>query len=111
MGGTAGADDHDLANGSIVFEAAEIEKTLAVHIVADGDVEGEETIEVSLTGEGNFGTQRTHTIRVVAGNVAPVTLAAMVSDVNVDDSHTYEWSLPPEIAATGGRKTSRCNAF
>jgi VCBS repeat-containing protein len=120
--GTADANDHDLVAGTVVFEAGELEKSIAVRIAADGVSEGEETIQVSLVGEGNFGAQRTHSIRVVEANVAPtfdwsitqsgrnvrivtqdqgaVTLTATASDANAGDTLTYTWSLPPEIAAT-----------
>src|SRR5690606_35135698 len=109
VGGTAGAEDHDLVAGTVVFQVGELEKSIPVQIAADGVAEGDETIQVSLAGEGNFGTQRTHTIRIIETNRAPtiewsimqggrstsiltqdggaVTLAASVYDANVGDAH------------------------
>ncbi len=119
VGGTAGPEDHDLVAGAVVFQEGELEKRLAVRIFADGIADGEETIEMALVGQGNFGTQRTHTLRIVEGNLAPtvtwsivqggrsarivtqdgglVTLSAVVHDPNPADTHVYDWSIPSSV--------------
>ncbi|WP_116811976.1 Ig-like domain-containing protein [Steroidobacter cummioxidans] len=122
VGGTAGTGDHDLVSGVVVFEQDEVEKTVTVYVTDDGIAEGEETLTVALTGEGNFGARRNHVIRIVETNVAPtfdwsvvqggrqtsvvvregglVTLGATVRDSNPADEHTYHWSIPADILAT-----------
>ena len=117
IGGSATVGvDHDLHPSSVVFEEGELEKRIEFTIFADSVMEGPETIEVRLSGEGNFGVRSTHLVTIVEENVAPrvsltvfqgerparlltadggvVLFSAEIDDPNPQDLHDVEWSFP-----------------
>ncbi|WP_416398841.1 ubiquitin-like protein [Allohahella sp. A8] len=124
LGGTASDTDSDLRAGSVTFQSGELEKALPVTVAADGQPEGDENLLVQLSGDGNFGTKREHSINIVEGNVAPrvtlkflqadrtvrlvqagggdLALVATVSDANPGDQHRYQWRFPANSVTTEG---------
>ncbi|QSX30230.1 tandem-95 repeat protein [Shewanella cyperi] len=118
VGGTAATDgsDHDLVDGSVMFNQGELEKTVSLHLVDDGTPEGNETVVVTLGTPTHavLGPKASHTLTIVESNVAPsvvlgatqgdgqtrivsqdgglVTVTATVTDPNTGDSHSFDWS-------------------
>ncbi len=115
VGGSADANDHNLVAGSVTFVAGETRKSVSFQVVNDGVGEGDETVVVTLAGNGlNAGAKRSQVITLREGNVAPrVTLQAeqggapaivigqdsglvvvrtAISDPNAGDTHQIDWS-------------------
>lgn len=116
VNGTAiSPDDHDLMDGIAVIESG-TETTITLNTVADGIMEGNETIILAMSDPNtNQGVQHTHTITVAEGNIAPsvemnvvqsgldrltvsrddgpVVVSTVVTDPNLADTHRYDWSL------------------
>ncbi|HUW83251.1 MAG TPA: Calx-beta domain-containing protein, partial [Phycisphaerae bacterium] len=65
--------DYDLAGGQVVFEPGQTSKTIDITIVDDGDVEGNETIEVTLSNPSNasLGANTVHTYTINDNDGAP----------------------------------------
>jgi len=117
ISGTAGANDHDLADGSVQI-ASGLTGSIDFSTVADSVYEGDETIVVTLGEPTNaaLGSSAEQVITVGEQNVAPdisvalyqngepvasayadagdVTVGLAVSDVNPGDSFTVSWSSP-----------------
>lgn len=113
VAGTADNTDHDLVNGSVIFNALEITKTINVNINSDALSEGTETIVVSLDTISNAiaGANAQHTLHIVETNITPTvniiteqnglpvttlykdqgsaTITAIVTDPG--DTHSYSW--------------------
>jgi hypothetical protein len=118
LSGSADNADHNITDGSVTFTVGQVEQIVPVSILADTQVEGIETLVVELTGTGNFGTKRTHTITIVEDNVeprvavqvvqdqavvlilardgGPAVFTATVSDSNTADTHMIEWTFPED---------------
>ncbi|QQX78606.1 tandem-95 repeat protein [Shewanella sp. KX20019] len=115
VSGTATDKDHDLESGVLVIEEG-IEASITINIFDDEvDGEGSETIELTFDGDFNMGNKQSHLITIVEGNLAPkveltvnqngiqrtqlasddglVTIDALVSDLNITDSHQLEWQF------------------
>ncbi len=134
-GPDAEGQDHSLSSGSITFVESDFEqndveqsnsgqngsgtgifsKDITFSIHDDSQTEGNEIIEVSLTGSDNFGHKATHITTVTEANLAPnislqvsqseanqlivdqnagmVDFTATVSDANADDQHTITWAF------------------
>jgi len=107
--------DHNFTNG--VFSISEgTEASVSFNVLADSLTEGTETIIITLGEASNavVGVQVTHTIELMETNVAPrvslsadqgdgqthivsqadgvVTVTAIISDPNSDDTQSYDWS-------------------
>ncbi|MFQ5470054.1 MAG: Calx-beta domain-containing protein [Gammaproteobacteria bacterium] len=116
ISGTAiNPDDHDAADGSIVINAGTT-GGFTFSTVADGTSEGDETIIVSMGTPTNAsaGIRSTHTVHLTDLEVAPsvklstvqggvnthlvvktdgnVIVSTTVTDVNIGDNHSYDWS-------------------
>ncbi len=82
IAGTADAQDHNAQAGTVTFTSGTI-AAIKFSVFNDDVVEEPETIEVSLSGAGNFGNKRTTTIRILEGNIAPtVELSVMQNEQN-----------------------------
>ncbi|VAW63855.1 Alkaline phosphatase, partial [hydrothermal vent metagenome] len=122
VNGTAATDgsDHTLVDGSVSIvapNAGELpEASVNFNIVDDGAGEGTETIVITLgvSADAVLGSQTIHSIQVIEGNVAPfvtlvatqgasntiqvdsvagnVIVSANVTDPNVSDTFSYDWS-------------------
>lgn len=117
--GTADSTDHNLVAGDVVFEEGEVVKQIPFTITSDQTLETTEQIVVSLVGDSNFGSKKTHTITIVEENVAPqveltitqngetqliveqssgvVNFSAQISDPNPNDQHTVEWQFTGDV--------------
>ncbi|GLQ32125.1 choice-of-anchor U domain-containing protein [Litoribrevibacter albus] len=106
-----------LQNGS---ETNMFSKDITFSILEDNQIEGNETIEVTLTGSGNFGNKTRHITTISESNVAPnvtlqvsqnesnvliidqasglVDLIAEVSDSNSNDLHTVAWDFSDDVS-------------
>jgi len=64
---TGGGVDYTLAAGTLTFDPNDVAKTVAITIVDDGDVESDETIEVTLSNPSNatLGTNTVHTYTIL----------------------------------------------
>ncbi|WP_462182869.1 Ig-like domain-containing protein [Pseudoalteromonas maricaloris] len=116
--GTTDAADHDLQSGEFTITSG-TQAHIEFSVFADSEVEGNETIVVSL-GEGvNAGAKSTTTITIVEENVAPsvrivvsqngeerslvtatnaeVSITAQVTDVNPNDQVSVEWQASSEL--------------
>ena len=128
VGGTADTDgsDHDLVDGVVTIDSPELEATITVNLVDDGAGEGSETLLVTMGTPGNAvaGHVASHRIEILEGNVAPVVVlnadqgsgvtrivgrgdgnvvvTANVTDVNVDDSFSYDWSATDNALVDSG---------
>jgi len=116
VSGTAtSGSDHNLTNDAVIISNG-TEASISFNVLTDDIVEGEEIIIISIGTVTNavVGTQATHTIELVEGNVAPrvtlsatqvagsthivsqldglVNVSAVISDVNSNDTHSYDWS-------------------
>ena len=122
VGGTSDSLDHDLVSGNLLFLQGELESRISFNIALDDVSEGAETLEISLVGDGNIGSQNKHTATIVEDNVAPETVltviqntanvliieqvsglvdfTAVVTDANPADQHTAEWRFPQGIVPT-----------
>lgn len=131
-------EDHTLSSGSVTFlesdfeqsdfvesdeqngsQAGSFSKDITFSIHKDNRTEGNETIEINLTGSGNFGTKTRHITTIAENNVAPnmtlqvsqgesnvliidqnsdlVDFTAVVSDANLNDEHTLEWTFSNDV--------------
>ena len=121
VSGIADNQDHDLVAGSVSFEQDELVKSISFQTFLDRVDEGAETLEVSLSGSGNFGIQNRQVTTIVEVNVAPsvgltvsqngfdvliveqggglVNFTAIVDDVNPGDEYTLEWLFSDGVFA------------
>ncbi|OHU94935.1 Ig-like domain-containing protein [Pseudoalteromonas byunsanensis] len=82
ISGTADSQDHNAQAGSVTFTSGTI-APIKFTVFNDDLAEDPETVEVSLSGTGNFGNKRTTTIRILEGNIAPmVELSVMQNEQN-----------------------------
>ena len=115
-GSAKGLSDHSLLNQTVVLEDG-TQVSLDFTTVDDGVGEGNENIELTLNNPVNAsrGSPESLKIRLSEENIAPKiamavlqtleqrpkvfsddglgTVRADVSDLNVDDKHTFDWSL------------------
>jgi len=116
VSGTAtSGSDHNLTNGEVIISNG-TEASISFNVLDDDIVEGAEVIIISIGTVTNavVGAQASHTIELVEGNVAPqvtlsaiqvggsthmvsqldglVNVSAVISDVNSNDTHSYDWS-------------------
>jgi hypothetical protein len=112
VAGSSDSSDHDLTSGEIVIEEG-VEGRVTFTVFADSEVEGNETITVSLADTINLGAKSTTTIDIVEENVAPtittsvkqgdqirtlvtisdepVTITGTAEDVNPNDNVSLSW--------------------
>ena len=115
VGGTSGSSDHNLINGTIVFNVGETEKAVSFNVTADRFSENDETIEISFIGELNRGAKNSLNILIIERNAAPsvelsvkqgnssafivsqsggmVVIDGTTTDPNIEDSHRFDWSF------------------
>ena len=120
VSGTASnPDDHDLISGTAVI-ASGTETSIVIQTVDDALAEGDETIVLTMSDENlNQGVHSSHTITISEVNIPPsvrldveqatydrltveqssgdVIVYATVTDPNVADTHTYDWSLSNNV--------------
>ncbi|WP_284381999.1 tandem-95 repeat protein [Litoribrevibacter albus] len=118
--GSADSNDHNLSAGSITLDEGELTKGIPFEITLDNVIEGTETLDVVLTGEGNIDAHNRHTLTIVENNVAPrvelavtqsgvnrlifeqgggvVDFTATVNDPNPADQHTVEWVFSDDVS-------------
>ncbi|GHF83308.1 Ig-like domain-containing protein [Thalassotalea marina] len=132
VAGTAAIDgsDHDLIDNEVTFEKNELEKSVTFNLVDDGTGEGNETVIVTLGEPTNavLGNKTSHTLTIAEDNIAPsvtltasqngmqtriinqseglVTITAHVTDPNVADFHSYDWSKSDNAILTSGNDES-----
>lgn len=116
--GTADAADHDLQSGEFIITSG-TQASIEFRVFADSEVEGNETIVISLGDSVNAGAKSTTTITIVEDNVAPnvrtvvsqngeerslvtatnaeVSVTAQVADVNPNDQVSVEWQASSEL--------------
>ena len=68
--GTADGTDHDLVDGTVVFESGS-DVTVSFSIFPDGEVEGVETITITLSDTLNLGNKFTHIVTIREDNINP----------------------------------------
>ncbi|WKD23373.1 Ig-like domain-containing protein [Pseudoalteromonas sp. KG3] len=117
ISGSADADDHDLVSGEVVIESG-VMADINFTVFADNVVEADETLIITLDESLNLGGQSSNTITISEANIAPnvsvmisqgseqrpfvlanddlVTITAMVSDNNPDDSTSISWLADDE---------------
>ncbi|MEH6395112.1 tandem-95 repeat protein [Pseudoalteromonas sp.] len=117
ISGSADADDHDLVSGEVVIESG-VMADINFTVFADNVVEADETLIITLDESLNLGGQSSNTITISEANIAPnvsvmisqgseqrpfvlanddlVTITAMVSDNNPDDSTSISWLADEE---------------
>ncbi len=114
-GSAINPDDHNLNSGIAVINSG-TETTIVIDITDDGLGEGDETIILSMDDPAlNQGVKNSHTITISEDNIAPsvslnvvqnssnrltvaknegqVLITTTVSDPNLTDTHSYDWSL------------------
>ncbi|TMP38362.1 tandem-95 repeat protein [Pseudoalteromonas rubra] len=112
VSGSANGNDHDLIDGEVVIESG-TEASITFNVFADGTVEGNESIVITLADSLNRGAKHSTTVTVVEDNVAPalsvdttqngqartlivqggepVVIVASATDANPQDSISYSW--------------------
>ena len=130
VSGTADSTDHNAVSGTLLFNSPDTTATLSVDITDDALVEGEETVIFNLSDVSNavIGTGDTHILTIVERNVmhqvklrfrqagmpvssafvseGPVTVEAIVTDVNTGQLYSIRWSgtdnnlIPPTDFST-----------
>lgn len=117
ISGSADADDHDLVSGEVVIESG-VMTDINFTVFADNVVEADETLIITLDESLNLGGQSSNTITISEANIAPnvsvmisqgseqrpfvlanddlVTITAMVSDNNPDDTTSISWLADDE---------------
>jgi hypothetical protein len=107
VGGTMDENDHNLVSGEVSIEQG-TSTTINFNVLADGLVEENETLTISLSNgaiytlevsEQNLapeisynvtqGDEQRLLIEIDGGNVV---IQTQVNDANAEDSHTYQWS-------------------
>ncbi len=118
ISGSSDENDHNLVDGSINIESGS-SAIIQAFITADADIEGDETLIITLSDELNLGAQAQQTIIITEENVAPevnlsasqnnidsikftpnggdIIISAQVTDANVNDSVSINWLLPEEL--------------
>jgi len=135
LSGTATYDDDYTVtqSGSITIEEGTV-GTINLSIVADGDVESEETVQIILGESVNaaLGVASAQTWLIVEGNLPPkaritmtqdgvtgntlvldggtVTVSVIITDANDGDQHTVDWldalTLPNAVVDVSGQSLS-----
>ncbi|WP_440875138.1 Ig-like domain-containing protein [Thalassotalea sp. PLHSN55] len=118
ISGTSDSDDHNLTDGTVVITSGS-QATIDLAIATDADIEGDETLIITLDESLNLGAKAQQVITITEENVAPevtltasqnslksikftpdggdIIITAQVSDVNVDDIPSVNWGLPAEF--------------
>ena len=113
VGGSADGNDHDVISGEVMINAG-TQASVTFNVFGDGQVEGNEEIIITLTGDINVGAKNSTTITIVEDNVAPtirtqvrqdddvrslvtrggrdVVITAATTDVNLLDNVSVAWS-------------------
>ncbi|MDP2571179.1 putative Ig domain-containing protein, partial [Vibrio penaeicida] len=114
--------DHTLESGHVVFSEGETEQVIRFLSVQDNVSEGDERLHLvipNIDGTLNVAKLTQHVVTISEHNLAPelevqitqnqerrtllshasgmVSVAAVVSDGNSKDTHTFEWHLPDEL--------------
>ncbi|WP_016710209.1 Ig-like domain-containing protein, partial [Pseudoalteromonas haloplanktis] len=117
ISGTASEDDHDLVAGEVVIEQGLVGE-INFTIFADSDVEPDETLIITLAESVNLVADTSSTITITEQNIAPtllttieqnnqtrpfvlanndlVTIRAIASDHNPEDSISLSWQVEDE---------------
>ncbi|MFE8070872.1 putative Ig domain-containing protein [Marinobacteraceae bacterium S3BR75-40.1] len=122
LDGTTNSADYDLAAGQVTFSEGSEQESLTFNVVDENRIEGEETLTISLSGEGNFASADSVTMTVTEQNIAPdarpsieqdgkemrvlsatggiAKFKAQALDPNVGDQLSYEWTFPGDAVVT-----------
>ena len=130
---TATTAEHTLTSGTATLaNNGQLEVAVPVTLNAVSGV-SDSQIVVRLTGDINIGATNRHTISIREGNVpptvnlsltqgsfptttitpngGPVTVTARVTDLNVGDTHTFDWSATSGLPDTDGNLTNATRVF
>ena len=114
---TGGGVDYTLAAGTLTFDPNDVSETINISIVDDGDVESDETIEVTLSNPSNasLGANTVHTYTINDNDVYPSVdfdLTASSDDESVTPaslavslSAAYVETVTVDYAVTAGSAT------
>lgn len=130
---TATSAEHNLVSGTATFtQAGQVEVSVPVNLAAVTGFSDSQLVVV--LGDGiNAGAANRHVVDIRAGNVppivnltisqggintslvtpngGPVTVTATVTDANVGDTHTFDWSATTGMADTDGNPTNASRVF
>jgi len=117
VSGSSDDSDHDLVDGELVITQGQ-QGEILVNIANDSQVEGDETLIVTLADIGNVGANKAHVVTISEANIAPnvtlianqanqsriqitredgeVVIRSKVVDVNTNDTVSYLWSASSE---------------
>ncbi|MGO3785800.1 MAG: tandem-95 repeat protein [Pseudoalteromonas prydzensis] len=117
VSGTATSDDHDLISGEVVIEQG-LMGEINFRVFADSEIEADETIVITLDDSLNTGAQATNITTISESNIAPslvtrieqnnqprpfvlasddlVTITALATDNNPEDSISFSWQAADE---------------
>ncbi|OHU92126.1 Ig-like domain-containing protein [Pseudoalteromonas amylolytica] len=112
VSGTSDSADHDLLSGEVVINSG-FQTSIEFETFADSDIEGNETIVITLDSSLNIGTRGSSTVTISEANIAPtlstkvvqeaqerelvtstdneVTITATVADANPNDQVSVSW--------------------
>ncbi|WP_442792690.1 tandem-95 repeat protein, partial [Pseudoalteromonas sp. T1lg23B] len=112
VSGTADSADHDLLSGEVVINSGFLTH-IEFETFADSEVEGNETIVITLDSSLNVGTRSSSTVTISETNIAPslettvlqsgeerelvtatdndVTISAIATDTNLTDQVSISW--------------------
>ncbi|QEI11270.1 DUF4347 domain-containing protein [Cellvibrio japonicus] len=130
---TATGDEHDLVDGSVVFtQKGQTQISVPVTIHALSGL-GDRQLVVGLGSGINQGAANRHVISIREGNVAPtvqlkitqggasttivtpsggpVTVTAVVTDPNPNDTHSFDWSATRGLPDTDGNPVDAARVF
>src|SRR6185436_12429652 len=103
-GGTAtgGGVDYTLASGTLTFNPGDTSKTIAIAITNDTLNEGDETIQVTLSGPANatLGAITVHTYTVQDDDAVPSVTFASASSSGSESSTTANLAVSLSAAST-----------
>ncbi|HUW82423.1 MAG TPA: Calx-beta domain-containing protein, partial [Phycisphaerae bacterium] len=114
---TGGGVDYTLAAGTLTFDPNDVSETIDISIVDDGDVESDETIEVTLSSPSNatLGANTVHTYTINDNDVYPTVVfdltasngdeSATPASLSVSLSAAYVQTVTVDYAVTGGDAT------
>jgi len=127
---TAQTSEHSLVNGNATFTDDQITVEIPVTLNAGS---GDSQLVIGFGDGVNQGAANQHVIRIREGNVAPVvnlsisqggvvtslvtptggpvTVTATVTDLNLGDTHSFDWSATNGLADTDGNAVNATRVF
>ncbi|HEX5055265.1 MAG TPA: choice-of-anchor V domain-containing protein [Gammaproteobacteria bacterium] len=136
VSGTSNGSDYVINTPSpLTFNPGEVTADISIDIVSDGMAEGNETLVLTLSNPAQavLGARKRHVITIATGNVAPavtlsvqqgandgslitndptpVVVTANVTDPNLGDTVSFNWSGTPTPTVGTGTSVSTTFAF